>query len=331
MTSEVIANANHPGGTATARRTVADRARVWAALFLAALPSAAVMTVLLYGLGLALGFAAAAVVPVLWFLVCTAWGAVYFRAAERRWPLRRFGLRPPTFDERAVLTAAWDDVARTAGVPASSSSLWVREAHRQDLPPDRLVSVTAGSLNALSPRELEAVLAVKLARRTHGRAAFWRFVFRRYNAPVVLGEQVLLSGPVIAGEALARQVPARSARVFSSVWNAVSRLLVACPIVATATVIVGLPAALLLRVAPEVAVVVLLPLVRSAVFRADATVVDLGYGPDLCAVLRDRPSPGTRMSDPLSLSASVLDPTSDDRIGRMRDRLDELARLGRVG
>ncbi|WP_280259174.1 hypothetical protein [Nocardia wallacei] len=330
MTSEVIAKANHPGGAAV-RSTPLDRMRVWVAVSLAALPTAAVLTVLLYGLGLAMGLSVAAVIPVLWLLCCLAWGAMYFRGAQRRWPAARFGLRPPAYAEQAGVGAAWDTVARQAGAPAAAYSLWVRDADRRDPPPDRVIAITTESLAHSTPREVEAVLARELGARVHGRAAFARFVFRRYNAPVVLGERALLSGLVGIGETLAQRVPVRGARVFTGVWNAASRLLVACPIVAMATVIVGLPAALLLRLLPELASLALAPLVRRTVYRADATAADLGYGPDLCAVLSRRlPEHRARESDPLSLSATVLGPTADERIGRVRDRLDELARLTRT-
>lgn len=330
MTSEVIAKANHPGGAAV-RSTPLDRMRVWVAVWLAALPTAAVLTVLLYGLGLAMGLSVAVAIPALWLLCCVAWGAMYFRGAERRWPSARFGLRPPAYGEQAGVGTAWDTVARQSGVTASEYSLWVRDADRRDPPPDRMIAITTESLADLTPRETEAVLARELGARAHGRAAFSRFVFRRYNAPVVLGEQALLSGLVGIGETLAQRVPVRGARVFTGVWNAASRLLVACPVVAMATVIVGLPAALLLRLAPELASLALVLLVRRIVYRADAVAADLGYGPDLCAVLsRHLPEYRARETDPLSQSATILGPTEDDRIGRLRDRLDELARWGRA-
>ncbi|WP_280362393.1 hypothetical protein [Nocardia wallacei] len=330
MTSEVIAKADYPGGVAV-RSTPLDRMRVWAGVWLAALPTAVVTTVLLYGLGLAMGLSVAAAIPALWLVCCVLWGAMYFRGAERRWPSARFGLRPPAYGEGAGLAGAWDAVTRQSGVAASAYSLWVRDADREGPVPDRMIAITTESLADSTSRETEAVLARELGARVLGRGAFPRFVFRRYNAPVVLGEQALLSGLVGIGETLAQRVPVRGARVFTGVWNAASRLLVACPIVAMATVIVGLPAALLLRLAPEIVSLALAPLVRRMVYRADAVAADLGYGPDLCAVLsRHLPEHRARGTDPLSLSASVLGPTADERIGRVRDRLDELARLGRI-
>ncbi|WP_460698435.1 hypothetical protein [Nocardia thraciensis] len=331
MTSEVIAKANHADVTAVTRRAPTDRVRAWSALLLAAGPSAALLTVLLYGLGMALGLGTPAAVPAGWFLVCAAWSAACFLGAERGWLLPLFGLRAPTDDERLVLTKAWHRVAHESGVSASSYSLWVRTGRRDGVLPDRMIAVDAGAVEGLLRRELEAVLLHELGHRRQGRAALWQFVFRCYNAPVVLGERALLAGPVAVGDWLAARVPTRGSRPFLLVWTAMSRVLVACPVVAMSTLIVGLPAALLLRLAPELAALALVPIVHRAEHRADAVAVDLGYGADLCAVLRYRDIPEGEQAAPsrLSVSAVALGVAPDERVGRIRDRLDDQARRER--
>ncbi|WP_280265919.1 M48 family metalloprotease [Nocardia wallacei] len=331
MTSEVIAKANPADVTAVTRRALVDRAGAWSALLLAAGPSAVLMTVLLYGLGMALGLGTPAAVPVGWFLLCAAWGAGCFLGAERGWALPLFGLRSPTDAERLALTKAWHRVAHESGASASSYSLWVRTGRRGGVLPDRMIAVDGDSLAGLGRRELEAVLTHELGHRRQGRAALWQFVFRGFNAPVVLGERALLAGPVAAGDWLAQRVPPGGSRAFLLIWTALSRILVACPIVAMSTLIVGLEAALLLRLAPELAALALVPIARRAEHRADATAVDLGYGPDLCAVLRYRGVPADEEASPsrLSVSAVVLGTSPDDRVARIRDRLDDQARRTR--
>ncbi|MBB5911698.1 Zn-dependent protease with chaperone function [Nocardia transvalensis] len=297
-------------------------------LLLAALPSAALMTVLLYGLGMAMGFTVPAALPVAWFLVCAAWGALSFLSAERRWVLWLSGLRAPDGDEFPRLSAAWGNVARQAGVPVTAYSLWVRKADRGGALPDRMIAVTPEAVRWLGPRELEAVLGHELGCRLRGRAAFGQFVFRHFNAPVVWVERTLMSGLLVVGDFFAQRMPVRASRGFLLGWTTISRLLAACPIIAMLTVIIGLPAAVLLRLVPELAALILVSLARRTEYRADRRVVDWGYGPDLCVVLRYRhvPESWTPAPDPMSVSAVVPEISPDDRIGRMRDRLDELAR-----
>ncbi|PXX71192.1 hypothetical protein DFR70_101614 [Nocardia tenerifensis] len=328
MTSEVIAQANYPGGTAVARRSTADRVRAWIVLLLSALPSAAPLTVLLYGLGRALGLGAPGVLAVVWFVVCVCAGAVYFRGAEGKWLSRLSRLRTPTDEERAALNSAWARVTRQAGVDAASCSLWIPESDRRFVVPDRMLVVAPDALR-LPPRELEAVLAHRLAQRVQGRAAFWQLVFRLYNLPVVWIERALLAGLGLnaIGEAIARRLPARGSRAFAVGWTVLSRVLVACPTVAAATVIVGLAPAVLLRVTPELAALAVRPVVDRVEYRTDRIVVDLGYGAELGGVLRaDVPHPAHAPLDPLSVSLFWPNTASDKRIRRIRDRLDELAR-----
>ncbi|MFI7000119.1 hypothetical protein [Nocardia sp. NPDC050175] len=330
MTSEVIAKANYPGGTAVARRTTADRVRAWVVLLLSAIPSAASITVLLYGLGRALGVGVPGALPVAWILVCICWCVVCFRAPERRWLLRIFRLRPPTSDEQPALSAAWEKVAHKAGVSASAYTLWVQEADRQFVVPDRMITTTPEWLQRLQPRELEAVLAHQLAQRVQGRATFWQLIFRHYNLPVVWIERALLSGLglIAVGDAIARRLPARSSQVFAVGWTVLSRGLVACPAVAAATVIIGLAPALLLRLIPELAALAVRPIVARCAYRSDRIVVDLGYGPELGSVLQnaDVPHPVQTPLTPLTVSLFAPKTAPDKRIRRIRDRLDELAR-----
>ncbi len=328
MTSEVIAKANHPGGTAVTRRCAADRARIWIVLALSALPTAAVMTLLLYGFGLLLTIGAPSALPALWFLVCALWGGLCFAGAGGSWPLRLFGLRQPISEERHALVTAWTEVTRRAGMPADSYSLWIQEADEQFAVPDRMLTAPAESVRRLRPRELQAVLAQQLGQRAQGRAALWQLVFRYYNYPVVRVEGGLLQGMTGVGDAIAHRLPARGSRVFSACWTVLSRLLAACPTVAAGTVTVGLAPALALRLLPEIAVLALNPLLDRAEYRADRIAVELGYGPELCGVLcHPHVSPPVSVR-PVALSVGPLlsKTTPDNRIRRIRDQLDELAR-----
>ncbi|KAA8888967.1 hypothetical protein F3087_08180 [Nocardia colli] len=330
MTSEVIAKANYPGGTAVARRSIADRVRASIVLLLSAIPSAASMTVLLYGLGRALGVGAPGALPAAWFVVCFVWSVVCFRSPPRRWLLRVFRVRQPTADEQGKLSSAWAKVAHKGGVSAASYTLWVQGADRQFVVPRRMITTPPESSQRLSPRELEAALAHQLAQRVQGRAAFWQLTFRHYNLPVVWIERALLSGLglVTVGDAIARRMPERSSRVFGIGWTVFSRVLVACPTVAAATVIIGLAPALLLRLLPEIAALAVRPVVARSEYRADQIVVDLGYGPELGGILQrtDVPHPARTRLNPLSVSLFSSKTAPDKRIRHIRDRLDELAR-----
>ncbi|MFF3228079.1 hypothetical protein ACFYV7_35160 [Nocardia suismassiliense] len=330
MTSEVIAAANYPGGTAVARRSVADRVRAWTVLLLSAVPTAALVTVLLYGLGRAAGVEVPGALAAAWLLGCAVWSAVCARGSDRRWVARLVGLRRPTSDEPRKLVPAFENVAYKAGVAAASYTLWVREKDRRFVVPGRTIAVPAESLRLLEPRELEAVLAHQLAQRVQGRLTFWQLVFRHYNLPVIWIERALMSGLGLAavGEAIARRLPARSSRVFSVGWTVFSRVLVACPTVAATTVIVGLAPAVLLRLIPEVVALVLIPIADRIEYRTDQIVVDLGYGPELGGVLQQSPAPHPTRAPLSLLSVSLCSPKTapSKRIRRIRDRLDELAR-----
>ncbi|WP_069162688.1 hypothetical protein [Nocardia altamirensis] len=326
MTSEVIAKATYPGGTAVTRRSGTDRVRAWIVLLMCALPSAGLITVLLYGLGRTIGGEAPVALPVIWFLVCAVWSVVCFRGAQRL--PRVFRLRRPTDEEALTLGVAWQNVARKADVPAADYTLWMQEADRRFVVPDRMLTVFPESLR-LSPRELEAVLVHQLAQRVQGRAVFWQLLFRHYNLPVVWVEHALMSGLglVAVGEAVARRLPQRGSRVFILGWAVFSRILVAFPAVAAATVTIGLAPAVLLRLVPEVVALALRPIADRFEYRSDRMAVDLGYGAELGGVLRHAPVPPTQT--PLSLlSVSLFSSkaTPDNRIRRIRDRLDELAR-----
>ncbi|MFI6211347.1 hypothetical protein ACIBCD_05075 [Nocardia brasiliensis] len=330
MTSEVIAKANYPGGAAVARRSPADRVRGVTELLLSALPSAAVLTVLLYGLGRAAGVGFPGALAAAWFMVCAVWSAARFLVPDRRWLLRIFGLRPPTDEEQLRLTPAWENAAHKVGVPAAAYTLWVKDADRQFLVPDRMITVPPESLQRLQPAELEAVLVHQLAQRVQGRLTFWQLIFRHYNLPVVWFERALTSGVGLSaiGEAIAQPMPARGARVFSVGWTVFSRVLVACPAVAAATVIIGLAPALLLRLLPEVAALASRPIADRIEYRTDQITVDLGYGPELGGILQYQhvPEPAQTLPALLTVSQFSLRTPPAKRIGRIRDRLDELAR-----
>ncbi len=309
------------------RCSVADRIRAWTGLLLAALPSAAVLTVLLYGLGLALGLGVPGILAIVWLLICVAVAVGAFPIAERPWVASRFGVRAPIHDEQPALWSAWEQVAARAGVAASAYSLWVRTDGRDLALPPRMIAVSTPDR---PPTELQAVLAQALGGRLRHRTALCQLIFRVYNLPVVGLERIFLSGPAAAGAWLTGQLTRRVARPVGVGWSAVSRILVACPVIAASTVIVGLPAALVLRLAPEVAACALVPIVRRIEFRSDRTAVDLGYGPDLGVTLRTRRPPVSDAAALYALSVSAWAPpvTPDQRIRRIRDRLDELARSG---
>ncbi|QIS05558.1 hypothetical protein F5X71_27495 [Nocardia brasiliensis] len=335
MTSEVIAKANYPGGAAVARRSIADRVRGGTELLLAAMPSAAVLTVLLYGLGRAAGVGVPGALAAAWFMVCAACAAARLLIPDQRWLLRIFGLRPPTDEERVRLAPAWEHAAHKVGVPAADYTVWVQEVDRQFVVSDRMITVAPEALERLRRAELEAVLIHQLAQRVQGRMTFWQLILRHYNLPIVWIERALTSGVGLRtlGEAITEALPARGARVFSIGWTVFSRTLVACPAVAAATVIIGLAPALLLRLLPEVAVFALRPIADRVEYRTDQITVDLGYGPELGGILQYRhvPEPAHTLPDLLSVSQFSVRTPPGKRIGRIRDRLDELARRWHPG
>ncbi|MFC9433595.1 hypothetical protein [Nocardia sp. NPDC057030] len=288
------------------------------------------MTVLLVGLGRALGVGVPGALPAAWFVVCFGWSVVCFRSPPRRWLPRIFRVRQPTDDEQATLSSAWEKVAHKGGVSAASYTLWVQEADRQFVVPSRMITLPPEAPRRLRPREVEAALAHQLAQRVQGRAAFWQLTFRHYNLPVVWIERALLSGLglVAVGDAIARRMPERSSRLFRVGWTVFSRILVACPTLAAATVIIGLAPTLLLRSLPEIAALAARPFVARSEYRADQIVVDLGYGPELGGILQraDAPHPARTRLNPLSVSLFAWKTPPDKRIRRIRDRLDELAR-----
>ncbi|MEV5648254.1 hypothetical protein AB0L57_08385 [Nocardia sp. NPDC052254] len=316
------------GPSAALRPSAADHIRAWAGLLLAALPSAAVLTVLLYGLGLAMDFSIPGILAIVWLVICVAAATGCFLGAGQRRLAGALGIRPPDHDEQPVLWAAWQRVAGRAGVPAGAYSLWVRTDGRELALPHRMIAVS--DVTELPPAEVEAVLAQALGGHFHSRTALCQLVFRLYNLPLVGLERILLSGPATAGAWLTRQLSPGAARPVGMGWNAISRILVACPVIAASTVIVGLPAAVALRVAPEVAACALVPIARRIEFGADRVAVDLGYGPDLGAALWNR---ALRVQESaalyaLSVSAWSPHPAPDERVRHIRDRLDELARAG---
>lgn len=330
MTSDVTAKVNGPGPSAAMRCSPGDRLRSWGGPLLAAIPSAAVLTVLLYGLGLAMGFGLVGVIAIVWLVICVLVGLGGFLGAGRGWSAALLGVRAPTQAERPVLQADWGRVARRAGISAESYSLWIRVAERQFALPNRMIAVTPDSLAMPGP-ELEAVLAQKLGHRTQGRTSLLQFVLWLYNLPLTWLESVFMSGPAAVGSWITARLAPPAARVFGIGWDAVSRVLVACPVIAASTVIVGLPAALALRLAPEVAAYLLVPIVRRIEFRADRAAVDLGYSSQLIVALRDRPTdPESAALYRLSVSAWAPRVSVAERIRHLRDRLDELARIGRV-
>lgn len=326
MTSDASAQVNPPVPNAALRHSPGDLVRAWAGLLLAAAPTAVVLTLLLYGLGLAMGFGVPGIIAVVWFLICAAVAVGCFLGAGRREVAARFGLRPPTDNERIRLSTAWARVAQRAAVPASAYSLWIRGSGREYALPNRLIAVGAAGAQ-LPPAEVEAVLAHALCTRYGQWNALCQLVFRYYNLPFVWLEGVFLSGPAAVGAWLTRWMAPRTARGFTLGWNALSRILVACPVIAAMTVMVGLPTALLLRLVPEVASCALVPIVRRIEFQADRTTVDLGYGPDLGAALQRRPHPQESVSL-YALSVSAWNPrlAAHERVSAIRDRLDDLAR-----
>ncbi|MEU6562278.1 hypothetical protein [Nocardia nova] len=320
---------NSPGPSTAVRPSAADHIRAWAGLLLAALPSAAVLTVLLYGLGLAMDFSIPGILAIGWLVICVALAVGCFLGAGRPRLAGLLGVRPPDPGEQPMLRAAWQRVALRAGVPVDAYSLWVRTGDREVALPPRMIAV---SVAELPPPELEAVLAQTLSGHLHTRTALCQLVFRLYNLPLVGLERIFLSGPAAAGAWVTRQLSPAAARPIGLGWNAISRILVACPVIAASTVIVGLPAAVALRVAPEVAACALVPIVRRIEFGSDRAAADLGYGADLGAALWNRALPVQESAALYALSVSAWSPqlAPDERVRHIRDRLDELARSGQL-
>jgi Zn-dependent protease with chaperone function len=198
-----------------------------------------------------------------------AGGLVFVPPVERVLGRILLGLRRPTPEQAAVLSAAWVQVCRQAGIKADRYVLRVQRsgALNATAGAGHLVGVTQTALT-LPSRYLEAILAHELGHHTGGHAAMG-LLHTWYSWP--LRTLVRLAGWIGRGANIAVAV-LRPFIPFLALF-AVPLMLVSC-------------AGLLLI--PLIALPVTLSTIvmRRSELRADGTAVRLGYGPELLALYR---------------------------------------------
>ncbi|WP_054815716.1 M48 family metalloprotease [Nocardia arizonensis] len=308
---------------------VPRRLRVTTALITLAvsLPSMTLGGLLVFGFGTLLGPRTALGLTVIWlfggaFLPPPAGGA-----APWIFPVRR-----PRPAEQGVLSAAWHNVARAAGIRAEDYSLWVEDIDQLNAlaAPGRIVVVTSAAIDLLGPRELEAILAHELGHHLGGgqRAwmlaywyalpitALWRILRRiTWYSAVFIAQAAHIVGLAGALRMFGVRKPMDAIGFTAAVFMRVS-LLIAAAVFAVlhfGAVLVALLATLVLEPFAERAQR------RRGEIDADRVAVDLGYGRELRAVL----DMWTRRVDPPKRFAGLLDshPRLPARIAAVENRM----------
>ncbi len=253
------------------------RIREFAGGFLLTLPSLTLNGVLVYVVGVGMGYWAAMIVLALWFVIgCGVASASWFHP-NRAQAAAAYGFRPPVGAEPDLLASAWSEVTRAAGVDGWPYSLWVQQSAALNAfaAPARMVAVTSWALGSLRPRQLAAVLAHELGHHL--------LLDPRLR---LLDDWASLPARVVRAIG---KIPVRAAR-----GPGVVRLLIRSAI--SAALLVGAATVLTPRIgAPTVAVLITLLVLeplsaaarsRRGEFAADRMAVDFGYGRDLHGALR---------------------------------------------
>ncbi|MYX27951.1 M48 family metalloprotease [Streptomyces sp. SID8381] len=208
-----------------------------------------------------------------WWIPLGCWtlsGLLAFhRPCERLMARRLFGLRYPLPEEAGVLHSVWREVTARAGVDASAYQLWVEDS------PDvnamatagHIVSVTRHSLRTLPPARLAAVLAHELGHHTRGHAWVSLLVFW-YALPARLAWRAL------------RRLVSQSERLSTG-----ATVLLVC--LAGVTVVVLVAATYGLVLLPLATPYAAAAVARRSELRADEHAADLGFAPQLIAVLAE--------------------------------------------
>ncbi|PXX66474.1 STE24 endopeptidase [Nocardia tenerifensis] len=268
-----------PSAADSPRRTAAPAARRYpavAATVLLALPTIALSVAIVLILGAWAGLWLSVTAVVIWvFAGVMLFDAAWFTPDRARFA-KASGYRRPIPPEDEILAVAWGNVTSAPGVDGWPYSLWVEQSEDPNAAaaPSRIVAVTSSALT-LDPRQLEAMLAHELG---HHRNVDPRV--RLLDAWIAMPRRVLWAVCRLAG---------RPAGILGALAPCV-RSIVAIgmlPVAAIAlTPVVGRTAALLF-----VALLIVEPLTRGVQerrdeFAADRAAVDLGYGRELAAALR---------------------------------------------
>ncbi|MFF9914003.1 M48 family metalloprotease [Streptomyces sp. NPDC013457] len=194
---------------------------------------------------------------------------VFYRPAERLFAKTLLKWREPTGAELAALRPLWDEVMRRANIAKPPYELWIedRDEINAAAAAGHMVGVTRWSLNRLEPDELAAVLAHEFGHHRGGHA--WAGLLGQWYG--LLGRFAMyVARWVMMGILIAAQVLPILGCLVGLVFVAV---------------VIGITVAF-----PPVLVVLVTPYLlawagRAAELRADRTAAELGYGPQLHAVL----------------------------------------------
>ena len=250
----------------------------WSVTALLVLPTVALSVLIMVVIEMCTGVWLAAVVVGAWGLV----GVILFDAGwftpNRQSLATMFGFRRPVAAESEILSAAWARVTRAPGLDGWPYSLWVQQSGFMNAyaAPTRVVAVTSWAVASLESRQLEAVLAHELGHhlRTDQRL---RLLDAWCSIPTRIVQRL--------AAAVGRLVNVLGVTAILVRFVFVVALLVLLPVALAPTT--GLPVALLLSVLFAVEPLANATRSRREEFAADRIAVELGYGRDLAAALRE--------------------------------------------
>ncbi|MEU6586818.1 M48 family metalloprotease [Nocardia sp. NPDC046763] len=295
------------------------------AALLVSLPTIVIAGVVVCAPGLLLDWQAAAFLAAVWLVS----GVAVFIPQDTAMVARvAYRFRRPSPDEGGMLESAWGTVTSAASVDGSVYSLWVQDSKTVNAfaAAGRLVGATDWAVFRLPPRQLEAVLAHELGHHLDG--PHWvRLLARWYGLPFTLifrliGHVVMATVLFVRVEAERRDWQVPECAMFASVIAWGTGLL-------TVYLTIGVVLILLFGWLGALVLVVLLvaqPLAEAALSRlgetrADRVAVELGYGQELCEVLRQWAAEPAEPTLPPIVNWLDSHPSTDQRIATIRARM----------